>query len=112
MTDRPEYAPLTLEQLDAIESGARYELDSNTAGCNTGYPVDWRELLAMTVELRRHRAILADLKAEGCPTSDDGAGGAVCAYCEGPMIDTAGEPEYDHRPMDGEPCLWPRIESA
>lgn len=97
---------LTGEQLDEIEAGARYELDNNTAGCNSGYPVDWRELLAILAELRATRTLRADIFDR---FRDDPA----CPLCRGPR-----RPPLPARPPDTysaifeclDGCLWVRIE--
>lgn len=66
-------------------------------------------------ELREARAVLAALKAAGCPPSTDVEGAYVCAFCGGGMIGYKTTPQrewwYEHRDVDGEPCPWVRIES-
>lgn len=73
---------------------------------------------AMAEELLASRALLADLKAEGCPMEaglDGGSAGILyCCYCHVEIVDAYGkEPKGEHVAMeDGKPCLWTRIEQA
>lgn len=61
-------------------------------------------------ELLAARALLADLKAEGCPERFDESGDPWCAWC-GVLYPRRDDTE--HRPMeDGQPCLWMRISQA
>jgi len=66
------------------------------------------------------RALLADLKEEGCPQAEERTGGgyidirSVCVYCGAVFEFHAGEePRAEHVPMeDGQPCLYLRIMQA
>lgn len=107
MTDHPADTPrLTDAQLDDMEGG--------------GWGLDPSEVYAKAAaEIRESRALIAALKADGCPhydkdPSDPWSPRLVCAYCDGPAVDVPGaEPRFDHRPMeDGSLCLWERIERA
>ncbi len=83
------------------------------AGCGVDHLHDC-VLLATATALRAARSLLADLRAEGCPTeagNDGGSYGIVfCCYCDAAIDYSEPEPRGDHRPMeDGQPCLWVRL---
>jgi hypothetical protein len=62
-------------------------------------------VMSLVAELREKRDLIRELvDEEGCPSRErDGC--RVCAFCDGPMIDGAGEPQFKH----ADECIWPRI---
>ncbi len=130
MTDHPADTPRLTDGLDANLYEVANPADQPCHGCGGEFDRNWTPegagagvdhkldcpVLEAVAEIRRHRALLADLKAEGCPTMSLGdESGDICHYCGADAKFVSGEswPQIDHRPMeDGQPCLWLRIERA
>jgi len=106
MTDKPK--PLTDAELEAAELAFDARSDDGLRLTDAAI-----ELLDRVVgELVRKRTLIRKLVLEeGCPASDDWAGGAVCAFCDGPETAKTGgvpgaDPRYDHRAE----CIWLELE--
>jgi hypothetical protein len=73
-----------------------------------GWDRRWYEVhvIPLFTELREKRDLIRELvDEEGCPPRKSDDGGQVCAFCDGPMIDGAGEPQFKH----ADECIWLRI---
>ena len=98
LADQPATGPVEPIELAVLETHAK-----------SMHPMAAQIVPRVTAQFRAMRALLAELKEEGCPFDESGC----CVYCDARLSDGVSDRVESHRPMeDGQPCLWVRIEQS